>query len=124
MPRPTSCAFRLSQLTGLPAASIQTSTETIPDMPNVAQNQDLPGEALKETTLLSKSRTQRPRAKEFRAQAERRQLYPAVDFVGQYAVLARFNNYDQFFQKVSATQCHRRCGHPLPFLQPGTTRSG
>src|ERR1700686_1328520 len=89
--------LRLSQLTGLPAASIQTSTETIPDMPSVAQDQDWPGEALKNNPVV-KVADAAAQAKEFRAQAERKQLYPAVDFVGQYAVLARFNNYDQFFQ--------------------------
>ncbi|HEY2114936.1 MAG TPA: TolC family protein, partial [Candidatus Angelobacter sp.] len=35
--------LRLSQLTGLPVTAIQTSTETIPEMPPVAQDQDLPG---------------------------------------------------------------------------------
>src|SRR5262249_3775302 len=36
--------------------------------------------------------------KEFRAQAERKALLPTVDLAGQYAVLAKFNNYDQFFK--------------------------
>ena len=44
--------MRLSQLTGLPAASIHTSTETIPEMPAVAQDQDLPAEALKNNPVV------------------------------------------------------------------------
>src|SRR5689334_7265443 len=90
--------LRLSQLTGLPVTAIQTSTETIPEMPAVAQGQDLPGEALKNSPAVRMADAA-AQAKEFRARGERKQLYPAIDYVGQYAVLARFNNYDQFCQK-------------------------
>jgi outer membrane protein len=109
--------LRLSQLTGLLAASIQTSTETIPDMPSVAQDQDLPGEALKNNPVV-KVADAAAQAKEFRAQAERKQLYPAVDFVGQYAVLARFNNYDQFFQKFQRHNVTAGVAIRFPFFNP------
>jgi outer membrane protein len=109
--------LRLSQLTGLTAASIQTSTETIPDMPSVSQDQDLPGEALKNNPVV-KVADAAAQAKEFRAQAERKQLYPAVDFVGQYAVLARFNNYDQFFQKFQRHNVTAGVAIRFPFFNP------
>ena len=109
--------LRLSQLTGLSAASIQTSTETIPEMPSVAQDQDLPGEALKNNPIV-KVADAAAQAKEFRAQAERKQLYPAVDFVGQYAVLARFNNYDQFFQKFQRHNITAGVAIRFPFFNP------
>src|SRR5437660_2718132 len=73
--------LRLSQLTGLPVNSIRTSTETIPELPAVAQDQDLPGEAVKNNPAV-KVADAGAQAKEFRAKAERKQLYPAVDFVG------------------------------------------
>ena len=109
--------MRLSQLTGLPVASIQTSTESIPEMPGVAQDQDLPGEALKNNPAV-KVADAAAQAKEFRAQAEHRQLYPAVDFVGQYAVLARFNNYDQFFQKFQRHNVTAGVAIRFPFFNP------
>jgi outer membrane protein len=109
--------LRLSQLTGLPVASIQTSTETIPQMPDVAQEQDLPGEALKNNPVV-KVAIAAAQAKEFRARAERKQLYPAVDFVGQYAVLARFNNYDQFFQKFQRHNVTAGVAIRFPFFNP------
>jgi outer membrane protein TolC len=109
--------LRLSQLTGLLAASIQTSTETIPEMPSVDQDQDLPGEALKNNPVV-KVADAAAQAKEFRAQAERKQLYPAVDFVGQYAVLARFNNYDQFFQKFQRHNVTAGVAIRFPFFNP------
>jgi outer membrane protein len=109
--------MRLSQLTGLPAASIQTSTESIPEMPGVTQEQDLPGEALKNNPVV-KVADAAAQAKEFRAQAERKQLYPSVDFVGQYAVLARFNNYDQFFQKFQRHNVTAGVAIRFPFFNP------
>ena len=109
--------MRLAQLTGLPVAAIRTSTETIPEMPPVAQDQDLPGEAVKNNPSV-KVADAAAQAKEFRAQAERKQLYPAVDFEGQYAVLARFNNYDQFFQKFQRHNVTAGVAIRFPFFNP------
>src|SRR5579859_6148308 len=109
--------LRLSQLTGLPVSAIQTSTETIPQMPAVAQDQDLPGEALKNNPVV-KVADAAAQAKEFRARGERKQLYPAIDFVGQYAVLARFNNYDQFFQKFQRHNVTAGVAIRFPFFNP------
>jgi outer membrane protein TolC len=109
--------LRLSQLTGLPVAAIKTETETIPEMPPVAQDQDLPGEAVKNSPVV-KVADAAAQAKAFRAQAERKQLYPSVDFVGQYAMLARFNNYDEFFQKFQRNNVTAGVAIRFPFLSP------
>ncbi len=109
--------LRLSQLTGLPAASIRTSTETIPALPAVPQDQDLPSIAAKNSPVV-KAAEAAAQAKGFRAQGEHRQLYPSVDYVGQYAVLARFNNYDQFFQKFQRHNVTAGVAIRFPFLNP------
>ena len=109
--------LRLSQLTGLPAASIQASPESIPQMPNVAQDQDLPAEAIKNNPVV-KVADGAATAKEFRANAERKQLYPSVDYVGQYAVLSRFNNYDQFFQKFQRNNVTAGVSIRFPIFNP------
>jgi outer membrane protein TolC len=109
--------LRLAQLTGLLVAAIRTSTETIPEMPPVPQDEDLPGEALKNNPVV-KVADAAAQAKEFRAQGERKQLYPSVDFVGQYAVLARFNNYDQFFQKFQRNNMTAGVAIRFPFFNP------
>lgn len=109
--------LRLAQLTGLPVTAIRTSTETIPEMPPVPQDEDLPGEALKNNPVV-KVADAAAQAKQFRAQAERKQLYPSVDFVGQYAVLARFNNYDQFFQKFQRNNVTAGVAIRFPFFSP------
>ncbi len=109
--------LRLSQLTGLPPASIQTSTETIPDMPAVAQDQDLPGEAVKNNPQIKLAEAS-AQAKEFRAQAEHKMLYPTVDYVGQYALLSRFNNYDQFFLKFQRNNITAGVAIRFPVFNP------
>lgn len=89
---------RLAQLTGLPATSIKTVPESIPKLPQVDQGQDLAAQTA-DKNLGVRVADFLAQARQHRAQAERRQLYPSVDLAGQYAVLSRFNNYDQFFLK-------------------------
>ena len=89
--------LRLSQLTGLPLSAIRTSTESIPKLPEVSQTDDLAAQAAQNNASV-KTAEQAAEAKKFRAEAERKQLYPEVNLAGQYALLARYNNYDQFFK--------------------------
>lgn len=107
--------LRLSQLTGLPAGAIQTSTETIPRLRNVSQEDDLPAQAVQKSPVV-KVAEDAAQIKEFRARMERKQLYPSVDLVAQYAVLARFNNYDQFFQKFQRHNVTAGVAIRFPFL--------
>ncbi len=88
--------LRLAQLTGLAPDSIETMPESIPDLPTPPQDQDLASKAVTLSPAV-KLAEQQARAKEYRASGEHRQLLPTIDIAGQYAVLARFNNYDQFF---------------------------
>ena len=107
--------LRLSQLTGLPADSIQTSTETIPPLPAVPADQDLIALALSKNPAV-KMASLAAQTKTFRAKGEERQLYPSLDLVAQYAVLARFNNYDQFFRKFQRNNVTLGVAIRVPFL--------
>lgn len=89
---------RLAQLTGVPAAAIETVTESIPRLPEVRQEDDLMAKALAASPAI-KLAEDAVRAKEFRARGEHRMLYPMVDLAGQYALLSRFNNFEDFFRK-------------------------
>ncbi len=111
--------LRLAQLTGLPASSIHTLPETIPQLPAVSQDDDLAGQAAVSNPA-AKAAEETARAKELRAEAEHRQLLPTVDLAGQYAVLARFNNYDKFFQPGSFQRNNLSIGVIIrfPFLNP------
>ena len=96
---------RLSKLTGLPAAGIQTETESIPALPSVSQEEDAPTKAA-ESSPAVQSAVEHARAQYLRAQGERRSLLPTIDFAAQYALLSTYNNYDEFyksFQRNNAT---------------------
>ena len=108
---------RLSQLTGLPAASIVTSTESIPQLPAMSQDDDLAGQAAANNPAV-KVAEQTAESKAFRAKGEKRLLYPSVDLVAQYAVLARYNNYDQFFKKFQRNNLTLGAAIRVPFFNP------
>jgi outer membrane protein TolC len=96
---------RLSKLTGLPAAGIQTQTESIPPLPSPASDPDAPTKAA-ESSPAVQSALEHARAQYLRAQGEHRSLLPSVDFAAQYALLSTYNNYSQFyksFQRNNAT---------------------
>lgn len=87
---------RLAHFTGLPAASIETTSESIPPLPEVGQD-DLSGQAAKQNPAVQAAEI-RVAAEVFRARGERRAMLPSVDFAAQYGLLARYNNYDLFFK--------------------------
>lgn len=107
----------LAELTGLPAQEIETVTESIPAMPEVSQQEDLVGRAVANSTAL-KIANQHAIAKEHTAKGEHKMLYPAIDLAGQYALLSKYNNYDQFFQKFQRNNVTFGLGLRLPFLNP------
>ena len=108
---------RLSRLTGLPANSIEAVPETIPPLPEVKQEDDLPAQATK-TNPAVEAAADRATALDFRAHGEHRLLWPTVDFAAQYALLATFNNYQSFFQAGSFQQHNATIGVVIrfPFL--------
>jgi outer membrane protein TolC len=110
---------QLSQLTGLPAAAIETVPESIPELPEVKQEDDLAAKAAQENPLIQIADI-RATSLALRARGEHRALWPSVDFAAQYALLATFNNYQQFFQPHSFQQNNATVGVEIrfPFLNP------
>ena len=109
--------LRLSQLTGLPQNSIITSTESIPEFPAVSQDADLAPEAVKNNPAV-KVAEETAKAKAFRAKGEEKQFYPAVELVAHFAVLARYNTYDQFFLKFQRENAAVGVAIRFPFFNP------
>jgi outer membrane protein len=89
--------LRLSQLTGVPAREFETVTESIPRLPDVSQQDDLATRAIN-VSFAVKTAQELSAAKLFQARGEHKQLYPAVDLVGQYARFSKYNNYDQYYK--------------------------
>jgi outer membrane protein TolC len=109
----------LSQLTGLPAVAIETVPDSIPELPEVNQEDDLASKALQQSPLIQIADI-RATAQSFRARGEHRAMWPSIDFAAQYALLATFNNYQQFFQPHSFQPNNASVGIVMrfPFLNP------
>ena len=88
----------LHALTGLPPAR---RLETAPEELQVGQQRP-PGElidlALTNDLELQQAEYER-RAREQRVEGERGGYWPSVDLVGEYSILSRLNNYDEFFRR-------------------------
>jgi outer membrane protein TolC len=90
----------LSKLTGLPAANIQTDPDSIPAPPPAAENQAGPNRTANEvatSSLSVEAAVEHARAQYLRAQGEHRSLWPSIDFAAQYALLSRFNNFQNYY---------------------------
>jgi outer membrane protein TolC len=108
---------RLSHLTGLPAASIETAPETMPPLPEVKQDDDLAGQAVRSSPAVQAAEN-RATAEGFRARGEHRAMWPSADFAAQYGLLARYNNYDEFFKTFQRHNATVGVVLRFPFLNP------
>lgn len=85
----------LSKLTGLPVAAIEIEPDSVPALPVVKE------ESLAKATDTNPSveaAVEHARAQYLRLKAERKSLWPSIDFAAQYANLASFNNYENYYQ--------------------------
>jgi outer membrane protein TolC len=86
----------LSKLTGLPAASIKADPDSIPAPPPAASMEEAPKDAAASDPSVQAA-VEHARAQYLRAQGEHRALWPSVDFAAQYALLSKFNNYQNYY---------------------------
>ena len=107
----------LAKLTGLPTSSIELVPDSVPALPAVKQEDDLTGKALESNSSVAAAEL-RATAQTFRAKGEHRGLWPTVDFVAQYAVLARFNNYAEFYNAFERNNATIGVSIRFPFLNP------
>lgn len=114
---------RLSQLTGLPASSIETIPESIPALPEVKQEDDLAAKAVEVSPAIQIA-SLHSTALDFHARGEHRSMWPTFDFAAQYALLATFNHYNRFFRPGSFQVNNASIGVVIrfPFFSP-TQRS-
>jgi outer membrane protein TolC len=86
----------LSQLTGVPVASLEADPNSVPAIPEYHREPETVSRA-RESSPAVLFANEHAIAQTFRARAEHRSLWPSLDFATQYAVLAKFNNWTQFF---------------------------
>lgn len=109
---------QLSHLTGLAASSIQTMPDSVPSLPEVKQTDSL-SRAVDANPFIQVANI-RATALAFRARAEHRAMWPTIDFAAQYALLATFNKYQDFFRPGSFQQHNATVGVAIrfPFFSP------
>jgi outer membrane protein len=105
---------RLSHVTGLPAASIQTIPDSIPALPAVQQEENLAAHAVEISPAIQVA-SLHSTALGFHARAEHRALWPTLDFAAQYALLATFNRYQDYFRMGSFQQHNATVGVVIRF---------
>jgi outer membrane protein TolC len=101
----------LSKLTAIPAAEIQLESDSLPAVPDAASSED----AAADSSPVVQAARERARAQYLRAQGEHKFWLPSLDFAAQYAVLSRFNNYQNYFQAGSFTRNNATVGGVIRF---------
>src|SRR5882724_4583778 len=108
---------RLSHWTGLAASSIETAPESMPSLPEVKQDDDLSGRAVRLSPAVQAAEN-RATAESFRARGEHRAMLPSADFAAQYGLLAEYNNYDLFFKTFQRHNATVGVVLRFPFFSP------
>jgi len=92
----------LSKLLGVPAESIVTDPESVPKVPAISQEDDLPAKAVANSVAV-KLAEEKVDAARARANGEHKAaVMPTIDLASQYAYLAKFNNYDLYYKHYTA----------------------
>jgi outer membrane protein TolC len=107
----------LAKLTGLTTAEIQPDPESMPALPLISQEDNLAARAASSSPVV-KLAEQRAEAAAARAKGEHRATLPFADLASQYAYLARYNNYDQYFLKYSSNNLAAGLNIKFPFYNP------
>lgn len=115
---------RLSHATGLPASSIETIPDSIPALPQVQQEDDLAAHAVEISPVVQVASLHSD-ALAFHARGEHRSLWPTADFAAQYALLATYNHYQDFFRQGSFQKENATIGVVIrfPFFNPSQRAS-
>lgn len=110
--------FLRSQCGLAPEQPIEVAPE---DLPGAAEQEgaNLIALAMQENTDLRLAQSD-VRAKEFRLIGEKRGYWPTLEFVSVYSLLARFNNYDQFFNHFQRNNYNAGVQVQVPIFSAST----
>jgi outer membrane protein TolC len=85
----------LSKLTGLPASGLETDPDSIPAAPAAPPVETTQASADSNPSV--QAAVEHARAQYLRAEGEHRSWWPTIDFAAQYALLSRFNNFQNYY---------------------------
>ena len=107
----------LAKLTGLTVAEIQPDPESMPPLPEISQEDNLAARAATSSPVV-KLAEQKAEAAAVRAKGEHKANLPFIDIASQYAYLARYNNYDQYFLNYNTNNLAAGLNIRFPFFNP------
>ena len=107
----------LAQLTGVPAASLEIDPESVPAVPEIDPAEDAVAKAVANSFVV-KVAEEHAKSKAQQARGEHKALWPTIDFAAQYALLSRFNNYDEFYRKFERNNATIGVAIRFSFLNP------
>jgi outer membrane protein TolC len=105
----------LAKLTGLSAREIETESDALPAFPDLPQDASTPARAADASPAVQAA-LEHARAQYLRAQGEHRAFWPTFDFAAQYALLSKFNNFQDYY--IPEKTCSTASG---TFLCPNGT---
>lgn len=108
--------FLRSQCGLAPEQPIEVTPE---DLPGAAEQEgaNLVALALQDNTDLRLAQSD-VQAKQFRLTGEKRGYFPTLEFVSVYSLLAKFNNYDQFFRTFQRNNYNIGIQAQVPIFSP------
>ena len=106
----------LASLLGVQPDAVVTDPESVPAIPAISQDEDLPSLAVT-NSLTVKQAHELAAAAQARAEGERKATkYPTIDLASQYAYLAKFNNYDSYFLNYTPNNLAAGLNVRFPFF--------
>jgi len=108
----------LSRLIGLPAAGIQVDPDSLHAFPSTS-DETASDQAAASSPVVAAA-MEHARAQFLQAQGEHKALWPSVEFGAQYAVLSKFNNYQNYY--IPAKPCALNLGTQTPLCEADTFR--
>lgn len=105
----------LSQLTGLSASDIEIDASSMPPIPELNPDDDAVSKALANSAAV-KMADEHAKGKAQQAKGEHRGLLPSIDFAAQYALLSKFNNYEEFYRRFERHNATVGLAIRFPFL--------
>jgi outer membrane protein TolC len=92
----------LASLLGLQPDAIVTDPQSMPAIPAISQDEDLPTQAVSSSLAVKQAHEQTAAAQARAVGEHKATILPTIDLASQYAYLAKFNNYDEYFKNYTS----------------------
>jgi outer membrane protein TolC len=110
----------LAKLVGLSASALEIDPDSIHELPAAAtQDTTVPDHAASSSPAVNAA-VEHAHAQFLQAQGEHKAMWPSVEFGAQYAVLSKFNSYQNYY--IPATPCAVNLGTQIPLCEADTFR--